>query len=365
MHRGPIENVEDILGKLIGLQIFTGLTIHAKTPRNTCDFQCNTGPDRRIISGCGTRRARFRHLPAHLVFHGDHQRVAALGNVRLQIQADRARDVALRIETFAGIGGGRGLGEHLLARFAQDGQSVFHRVVVLIAILIARHIEARPQRLTRMIHGGIEWRSVGLVFDEAQIARRQRGAGLDRMAPHLEIQLRRQLGLGHFIPRRDFDVISAAGSKRRNIEMLQKLRVPILVLRRDRLGDFAAALAHQRNTGGIGHLDLPGKLDAALLVSRDRGLITGQAAAEEHGFAGQEHVIRRQHRSVFELMQRDALHRKRRGSRHRRGHASATASQPRRIIWAQARACLCRYPCPCATEFPPIQISPIPARPHR
>ncbi len=32
VRRGPVEYVENILGKFIGLEIFTGLTIHAKTP---------------------------------------------------------------------------------------------------------------------------------------------------------------------------------------------------------------------------------------------------------------------------------------------------------------------------------------------
>jgi hypothetical protein len=51
MYGSPLENVEDILGKLIGLEIFTGLTIHAKTPGKCCDFQCNTGLDRGPTTG--------------------------------------------------------------------------------------------------------------------------------------------------------------------------------------------------------------------------------------------------------------------------------------------------------------------------
>ena len=38
MCRGPTEYVENIFGKFIGLEIFTGLTIHAKTPRNSAIF---------------------------------------------------------------------------------------------------------------------------------------------------------------------------------------------------------------------------------------------------------------------------------------------------------------------------------------
>ena len=54
-------------------------------------------------------------LPAYFIGHRDYQRVTALGNIGLQIQADRAGDVALRIEAFVRIGGGRRLGEYLLA----------------------------------------------------------------------------------------------------------------------------------------------------------------------------------------------------------------------------------------------------------
>src|SRR5439155_25404727 len=106
------------------------------------------------------------------------------------------------------------------------------------------------------------------------------------VAADLEVQLRREIGLGHLIARGDLHVVSAARRKRRNIKMMQKFRVPVFVLPRYRLGNLTCGVGNQRNTVRIGHLHLPGKLYAALLVSGGGDLVTAKLAAEEYGFAG-------------------------------------------------------------------------------
>src|SRR5690348_332566 len=179
-----------------------------------------------------------------------------------------------------------------------------------------------------MIDRWIQRRPIGLVLDETQIARGQERAGLHSMSAHLELQLRRQIGLGDLIARRDFNVISAAWGEGRNIEMMQKLRIPVFVLRKDGLGDFAFGARYHRDAGGIRHLERPGQLYAALIVAGDGGLISGQAATEEHRFARQEGMSWTEFRSVFELMQRNAIHRKRGG--RRKGCPQKCDSEPGR-----------------------------------
>src|SRR5208283_5621507 len=95
----------------------------------------------RFLTTDPERRASFGGLLSHFVAHRDHQYVSAFGNHWIQIQADRSRYVVLRIKGLVRIVGRRWLREHLLPIFAQDGQSVFDGIAVLLAVPVSGDIE--------------------------------------------------------------------------------------------------------------------------------------------------------------------------------------------------------------------------------
>ena len=222
-------------------------------------------------------------------------------------QAQRSRNIALRIERFLGVRRSVRLREYLLAVFFEHHQAVGHGVVILFRQFVPCDLETRPQHLARMIHRRIERSGIFLASQEAQIPRRQRVAWLDLKPAHLDLQLRHNFRPAHLILHLHRDPVGAAHRVGGNHEAMQKLRQPVLVLRKNGFFDAARRGEFQRHTRRIGNLNLPGELHASLLVSRGGHLISAEPATEKDGFPWYKDVGRRQHRPILELMQSHAL----------------------------------------------------------
>ena len=130
---------------------------------------------------------RFLCPVSHSVPQSENHRILAWPELLLQVQLQRAFEVALGVEGILVLDGCLCRGEQRLAGSVDKRDAVFDVDVVLLAVAVAGELEARPEGIPGMEDGVQERVGVFLRAQETEVAHGQRLAALDVASAHRDL----------------------------------------------------------------------------------------------------------------------------------------------------------------------------------